>query len=44
MLNVGDISKSISRVHACLLMSPAFWQGYEFTYPSYFKKLSVGIS
>lgn len=44
MLNVGDISKSVSRVHACLLMSPAFWLGYDFAYPSYYKKLGPAVS
>lgn len=44
MLNVGEISKSVSRIHACLLMSPAFWLSYDFTYPSYFKKLGPLVS
>jgi hypothetical protein len=43
VLNVGEISKSISRVHACLLMSPAFWMGYDNTYPAYYRRLGLGI-
>lgn len=42
-MNLGEISKSVSRVHACILLSPAFWNNYEASYPSYFKKLGNDV-
>lgn len=44
VLNLGEMSKSVSRVHSCLLLSPAFWLDYESSYPSYFSKLGDPIS
>lgn len=41
---MSDISKSVSRIHACLILSPAFWMGYDYAYPPYYKKLDQGIS
>ena len=43
VLNMSQISKTVSRVHACLMLSPAFWMGCEAGYPSYYKKLQKGI-
>ena len=44
VLNMADISKSVSRIHACLILSPSFWMGYDYAYPSYYKKLGPSIS
>ena len=39
-----EFSKSVSRVHACLLLSPSFWMNYDNAFPTYFKKLNPTIS
>ena len=38
MLNLGDLSQSVSRIHACLLFSPAF-RTSDSSYPTYFNRL-----
>ena len=39
-INLGNLSKAISRLHACIILSPSFFRNNNQSYPTYFERFS----